>query len=91
MQLNITTMPSWISRATESHNAQLVATAAVSGFVVGSAILGYQKARRMTRVADLKASIPDLSDDHRPSRVSTDLTLVDFCHVILVLLGPETF
>ncbi|CAN9322812.1 unnamed protein product [Alternaria alternata] len=63
-------MPSWISRATESHNAQLITTAAVSGFVVGSAILGFQKARRMTRVADLKASIPDLSDDHRASRLT---------------------
>ncbi|CAN9323296.1 unnamed protein product [Alternaria alternata] len=63
-------MPSWISRATESHNAQLITTAAVSGFVVGSTILGFQKARRMTRVADLKASIPDLSDDHRASRLT---------------------
>ncbi|KAG9376583.1 Moeb/ThiF domain containing protein [Pyrenophora tritici-repentis] len=63
-------MPSWVSRATENHNAQLITTAAVSGFVVGSAILGFQKARRMMRVADLKASIPEISDDHRSSRVS---------------------
>ncbi|KAF1830585.1 hypothetical protein BDW02DRAFT_558700 [Decorospora gaudefroyi] len=63
-------MSSWISRATESHHAQLIATAAVSGFVVGSAILGFQHARRMTRVADLKASIPDFSDEHRASRMT---------------------
>ncbi|KAE8863613.1 hypothetical protein PTNB73_06820 [Pyrenophora teres f. teres] len=63
-------MPSWVSRATENHNAQLITTAAVSGFVVGSAILGLQKARRMMRVADLKASIPEISDDHRSSRLT---------------------
>lgn len=63
-------MSSWISKATESRNAQLITTAAVSGFVVGSAILGFQKARRMTRVADLKASIPDVSDEHHAQRVS---------------------
>lgn len=63
-------MSSWISRATESRNAQLITTAAVSGAVVASAILGFQKARRMTRVADLKASIPDITDEHHASRVS---------------------
>jgi hypothetical protein len=78
-------MPSWISRASESHNAQLVATAAVSGFVVGTAILGYQKARRTTRVADLKASIPDLSDDHRPSRASAIIAPADLVMTALYL------
>lgn len=63
----------WLSRATESHNAQLIATATVSGFVVASAILGFQKARRMTRVADLKDSIPDISNDHQAQRVSSSL------------------
>lgn len=63
-------MSSWVSRATENRNAQLITTATVSGFVVASAILGFQKARRMTRVADLKASIPDVSDEHHAQRVS---------------------
>jgi len=63
-------MSSWISRATESRNAQLVTTAVVSGVVVASAILGLQKAKRMYRVADLKASIPDINDDHHSTRVS---------------------
>lgn len=63
-------MSSWISRATESRNAQLITTAAVSGFVVASAILGFQKARRMARVADLKASIPELNDDHHAQRMT---------------------
>ncbi|CBX97473.1 similar to ubiquitin-protein ligase molybdopterin-converting factor [Plenodomus lingam JN3] len=63
-------MSSWVSRATESRNAQLITTAAVSGVVVASTILGFQKARRMTRVADLKASIPDVSPDHHASRMT---------------------
>lgn len=64
-------MFSWISRATESHKAQLVTTAVVSGVVVGSAILGFQKARRMYKVETLKASIPDIDGEHHASRVSS--------------------
>ena len=63
-------MSSWISKATESRNAQLITTAVVSGAVVASTILGFQKARRMMRVADLKASIPEVSDEHHVQRVS---------------------
>jgi hypothetical protein len=63
-------MSSWISRATESRNAQLVTTAVVSGAVVASTILGFQQARRMLRVADLKASIPDVGGEHHAQRVS---------------------
>lgn len=63
-------MSSWISRAAENRNAQLVTTAVVSGVVVASAILGLQKAKRMYRVADLKASIPEVSDDHHSTRLT---------------------
>jgi hypothetical protein len=63
-------MTSWFSRATESRNAQLITTAVVSGAVVASTILGFQQARRMYRVADLKASIPDIDDEHHAQRVS---------------------
>jgi tRNA A37 threonylcarbamoyladenosine dehydratase len=63
-------MSSWISRATENRNAQLVTTAVVSGVVVASAILGLQKAKRMYRVADLKASIPDITDNHHSTRLT---------------------
>ena len=62
-------MSSWISRATESHKAQLITTAVVSGAVVGSAILGLRKARRMYRVAELKESIPDVGEEHHATRV----------------------
>jgi len=63
-------MSSWISRATESRNAQLATTAVVSGVVVASTILGLQKAKRMYRVADLKASIPDDGDDRNTQRLT---------------------
>ncbi|KAL5443579.1 hypothetical protein PMIN07_001139 [Paraphaeosphaeria minitans] len=63
-------MSSWISRATENHRAQLVTTAVVSGVVVGSAILGFQKARRMYKVENLKASIPDIDGEHHASRLT---------------------
>jgi hypothetical protein len=62
-------MSSWISRATESRNAQLITTAVVSGALAASTILGFQQARRMYRVAEVKASIPDIDDDHQASRV----------------------
>ncbi|KAH7067804.1 hypothetical protein FB567DRAFT_256205 [Paraphoma chrysanthemicola] len=63
-------MSSWISRATESRNAQLVTTAVVSGALVASTILGFQKARRMYRVADLKASIPEIDENHHAARLT---------------------
>ncbi|KAJ4294123.1 hypothetical protein N0V90_007813 [Kalmusia sp. IMI 367209] len=63
-------MSSWVSRATASHNVQLITTAVVSGVVVGSAILGFQKARRMYKVADLKASIPDIDDEYQATRLT---------------------
>ncbi|KAF2112625.1 hypothetical protein BDV96DRAFT_153791 [Lophiotrema nucula] len=63
-------MSSWISRATESRHAQLITTAVVSGVVVGSAILGFQKARRMYKVAELKASIPDVGGEHHATRIT---------------------
>lgn len=62
-------MSSWITRATESRNAQLITTAVVSGALVASTILGFQQARRMYRVAEVKASIPDIDDKHQAQRV----------------------
>ncbi|KAL5114567.1 hypothetical protein ACEQ8H_007536 [Pleosporales sp. CAS-2024a] len=63
-------MSSWIAKATESRNAQLITTAVVSGALVASSILGFQQARRMYRVADLKASIPDIGHDHHAQRMT---------------------
>jgi tRNA threonylcarbamoyladenosine dehydratase len=63
-------MNSWVSRATASHHAQLITTAIVSGVVVGGAILGFQKARRMYRVEQLKESIPQVDENHHATRIT---------------------
>lgn len=63
-------MSSWISRATSSHQAQLVTTALVSGIVVAGAVVGFQTARRRLKVAQVKADIPDISQEHVATRVS---------------------
>jgi hypothetical protein len=68
-------MSSWFTRATESRNAQLITTAVVSGAVVASTILGLQQARRMYRVADLKASIPDIDDEYHAQRVGVAINM----------------
>ncbi|KAF2270217.1 hypothetical protein CC78DRAFT_550493 [Lojkania enalia] len=63
-------MSSWISRAIESRHGQLITTAVVSGVVVGGTILGFQKAKRMYRVAQLKDSIPDIGENHHATRIT---------------------
>lgn len=63
-------MSSWISRTTASHNAQLITTAIVSGVVVGGAIIGFQKARRVYRLDQLKDSIPDIGEEHHATRLT---------------------
>lgn len=62
-------MTSWITDSLQSHRVQLALTAAVSGAVVASAILGTQQIRRRTRVEHLKESIPDLKDEHEVGQV----------------------
>ncbi|OCK75550.1 hypothetical protein K432DRAFT_408912 [Lepidopterella palustris CBS 459.81] len=63
-------MSSWISRTTLSHNAQLITTAVVSGVICAGAVIGFQKVRRLYRVADMKASIPDISPEHVATRLT---------------------
>jgi hypothetical protein len=60
---------SWIDQVRSSHNLQLAATAVASGLLVGSAILGLQKAKQEYRVSDLKSSIPDLDKDENVVQV----------------------
>lgn len=59
----------WIDQVRSSHNLQLAATAVASGLLVGSAILGLQKAKQEYRVSDLKSSIPDLDKDENVVQV----------------------
>jgi hypothetical protein len=46
-----------------------------SGLLVGSAILGLQKAKQEYRVSDLKSSIPDLDKDENVVQVCFCLSL----------------
>jgi hypothetical protein len=57
-------MASWIQRQSNSHQAQLAATAVLSGAAVAGAILGFQKFRRRERVKRLKASIPEIDEKY---------------------------
>ncbi|KAF2763389.1 hypothetical protein EJ05DRAFT_472298 [Pseudovirgaria hyperparasitica] len=63
-------MASWFTRATSNHTAQLIVTAVASGCVVGFAIVGLQEAKRRYRVEDIKASIPELSSNHKATRLT---------------------
>ncbi|KAI5246532.1 hypothetical protein E4T47_06971 [Aureobasidium subglaciale] len=60
----------WIDQVRSSHNLQLAATAVASGLLVGSAILGLQKAKQQYRVSDLKSSIPDLDKDENVVKIN---------------------
>ncbi|KAH0117747.1 hypothetical protein KCU66_g10314, partial [Aureobasidium melanogenum] len=60
----------WIDQVRSSHNLQLAATAVASGLLVGSAILGLQKAKQQYRVSDLKSSIPDLDKDENVIQIN---------------------
>lgn len=62
-------MSSWIERQTSNHQVQLAAAAILSGAVVAGAIFGTQAIRRKEAVEELKASIPELSEDHKASLV----------------------
>lgn len=62
-------MSSWLQRQAGSHNSQLATTAVLSGAAVAGAIFGYQAYRRKEAVNDLKASIPDIDEEHHAEKV----------------------
>ncbi|KAL9130153.1 MAG: hypothetical protein Q9217_001588 [Psora testacea] len=62
-------MSSWLERQASNHQVQLAATAILSGAVVAGAIFGTQAIRRKEAVEELKASIPELSEDHKADLV----------------------
>lgn len=62
-------MASWFERQLSSHQVQLVATAVVSGITVAGLIYGGQAIRRQARIDELKASIPELNEQHRAEQV----------------------
>lgn len=61
-----------------NNQAQLAATAVVSGAVVASAILGYQQIRRKELIEDLKSSIPELDKNHHADKVRVYVTSPGF-------------
>lgn len=67
-------MSSWLQRQTGSHSSQLATTAVLSGAAVAGAIFGYQAYRRKEAVHDLKASIPEIDEQHHAERVGFEDT-----------------
>ncbi|KAL4961791.1 tRNA threonylcarbamoyladenosine dehydratase [Aspergillus stella-maris] len=63
-------MASWIQRQSHSHQTQLAATAVISGAAVAGAIFGLQKFRRREAVKKLKASIPEINDQHHAENLN---------------------
>jgi tRNA threonylcarbamoyladenosine dehydratase len=62
-------MTSWLQRQASSRQTQITATAVISGAVVAGAILGFQAIRRREAVEELKASIPELNENHHAEQV----------------------
>ncbi|KAL4788690.1 hypothetical protein BJX76DRAFT_3296 [Aspergillus varians] len=62
-------MASWF-RQNSSHQAQLAATAVLSGAAVAGAILGLQKIRRREAVKQLKSSIPEIDEKHHAEKLN---------------------
>jgi len=63
-------MSSWLQRQAGAQRTQLATTAVLSGAAVAGAIFGYQAYRRKEAVHDLKASIPDIDEQHHAEKVS---------------------
>lgn len=68
-------MTSWLERQASSHHVQLAATAVFSGIAIAGLIYGSQAIRRKVAVDDLKASIPDLDENHHADLVSPTIFL----------------
>ncbi|KAK6532812.1 hypothetical protein TWF281_006986 [Arthrobotrys megalospora] len=75
-----------LSSLTNSHRAQIAATALVSGLVVGGTILGYQSSKRRIRTQMLKDSISNLSDHEGEEAMerSVDLSYPTFSPIQLL-------
>ncbi|KAK2799717.1 hypothetical protein FQN50_008365 [Emmonsiellopsis sp. PD_5] len=63
-------MSSWIQRQASSHTVQLAGAAVLSGAAVAGAILGYQSVKRSAAVKELKASIPQLDEQHHAQKLT---------------------
>lgn len=80
-------MSAWLQRQASSHGVQLAATAVLSGAAVAGAIYGYQNLRRAEAVEELKASIPELDEKHRATKVCLSSFFLLGLHFSLWNLG----
>jgi hypothetical protein len=62
-------MTSFLDRAANSNQTKFAATAVLASAVTAGAIFGFQALRRHERVEDLKASIPELGQEHKAEKV----------------------
>lgn len=63
-------MSSWIQRQASSHHVQLAGAALLGGAAVAGTIFGVQAIRRRVAMDELKASIPNIDEDHASRNVS---------------------
>ena len=63
------TMSSWLERQASNHYVQLGAVALISGAAVAGSIYGVQAYQRKERIEELKASIPELTENHKAELV----------------------
>ena len=63
------TMTTWLERQASNRYVQFGAVALISGATVAATIYGVQTVRRKERIDELKASIPELSENHRADLV----------------------
>lgn len=63
------TMSTWLEQQASNHHVQLAATAVLSGAAVAGLIYGSQYARRKVAIDELKASIPELTEEHQAQKV----------------------
>ena len=80
---------SWLDRQCSNHNVQLAAAALVSGIMVASTIYGVQAIQRKERVEELKASIPELSEDYKADLVCVQLLSHSFLPARLMGSGVK--
>lgn len=76
-------MSSWIQRQASSHHVQLAGAALLGGAAVAGTIFGVQAIRRQIATDELKASIPNIDENH----ASQDVCPTHMFILILILIG----
>lgn len=69
-EIEESSMSSWIQRQASSHHVQLAGAALLGGAAVAGTIFGVQAIRRRIAMDELKASIPNIDENHSSQDVS---------------------